>query len=324
MGISHMHIILSHNADPDGIISATLLSSVHRETQPQLRFADYPDLEEAMATILVDKPSHLIASDLPFREHSITDSSLIAVMEHGLSYFDHHPLSPERRQLLLKGSKHFVYTETPQCTSKLVCAFYQLGTDEQYMARVAQALDYPGSETPDIDALSAQLNWVIRPESGLTLVDIVTTLQKNIAGNTWQKDGQLTGSLRESYENIMHLADAARAKLESSITTHTVGNYKAVCACSPQLLYMKEGLKTLRNLQPDADIHTVFYESVSMIADATKVPVEKLPLLPYLKSKGGGGRQNGGGFTYKTPTTSANYAERRDQFLEDLKAQVPQ
>jgi nanoRNase/pAp phosphatase (c-di-AMP/oligoRNAs hydrolase) len=43
-----------------------------------------------------------------------------------------------------------------------------------------------------------------------------------------------------------------------------------------------------------------------------------------MKEKGGGGRNNMGGFQLKTPTNSNNYEERRDSLLEDFQEFIKQ
>ncbi len=329
-----LYRIITHSADPDGVVSNALLVSLIklRDADYQVGFADYPNLKEVIAQAAGrEERESLFIADLTLNERPVPDAILRPLLEnHLVYYFDHHPLSSEKRVAeLKKGCAVFKHTSAQQCASLLLLSHFGLRKSKphKFMALVAQSMDYPGTVDFEIELLGRQMNRIIRPESGLDLTGIVEKLADSLlTGKEWYATyGNrylFTGEWDDAYKKVAKQIDEAQKSLEASITIHPMGGLKIACAKIPKILYMKDGLHHLRAREGHADLFFCFYEGMdSFIGDHHNGKFQdegQLPLLPFIRTKGGGGRENSGGFNFQGITDNSNYQPRRDLVLEEF------
>ncbi len=138
----------------------------------------------------------------------------------------------------------------------------------------------------------------------------------------WQRDGALIGPLAEAARRVGRLRDTARVLLRPTLHTldGPLGPVTVACALVPTVLYLKEGGRALKERCPQVEAVIAFYTSTSVVAlPRSDTDEAALPLLPFLVDRGGGGRNNAGGFNYDSPTTPDNYPDRRDALIVALR-----
>jgi hypothetical protein len=319
-----MRLILSHGADLDGLASAALL--LHHHGAGEVRLVDYPELVPALEAASREPIRELQIVDLALRQSEVPDAVVLALShEHEVRYIDHHDLEPHRRQLLEQRFATVVLGRQ-RCTALLIVE--HLGIREtlhRLLAEAAQATDYPEADLPrQVSALGLALDRAARALDGLTVVEILLAGLRDPAARPWQRDHELVGELRRSYEQVTAGLQRPLAELEQRISHHVLRGLDekpltVVCTLASEQLYMKEGLRELRRLCPDSDLLVVFFESRAVMAALSAEGRQRgLDLVRFMASRGGGGRDDMGGFRYPAPTCMDNYPRRRDALLLEL------
>jgi len=317
-------LIITHT-DPDGFACAALIADrlSARGRAYQVWFADYPGVGERVVAAVESSADEIYVADLSLRERELSDDDLRALCRAApVHLFDHHRLEPRRRALLRELCATCVHEEGLRCAAALVLEHFDI-TEVQHraLATAAQGADYEETVSPEVLRLALRLDGAIRPESGLERRRIVELLA-NGPRQPWQRDLALVGPLAAAADRVGELRAAARRDLQP--TLHVAdgprGPVTVACAFAPTVLYLKEGGRALKERCPEAAAVVVFYASTAVVAlPRSDTDEAAVPLLPFLVARGGGGRNNAGGFNYDSPTTSDNYPGRRDALIAALR-----
>lgn len=320
-------VIITHSADPDGLVSAAFVTDILESSGIAygLRFADYPNLTEVMKNAAKETGKAIYILDLALRTKSVHDEVLKPLLDNNeVHYFDHHEIEVDRIGLLEKGLNTFISTSERICTARLIAEHYQIeGSEHKLLSDCAQATDYPGTVDAESTQLGTELAQAISNASRLGLDNVVQIIREGLYNHRVWRDGySLTGELSRGAARTRKAMEIATAQLEKSATSQELfnGTDSAVVvavAMADQSLYMMAGYQVLNQRCPEAQVCFVSYESVSVFAGpgmSSKQP--QVPLLAFLEEQGGGGRNDMGGFQYKSPTHIGNYEERRDTLLQ--------
>lgn len=320
-------IIITHSADPDGIVSAAFITDILESagTPYELRFADYPNLTEVIGKVARETDKSIYILDLGLSRTEISDEVIQPLLQNNeVHYFDHHAIEVERKDQLKLGLKTFVSNTEKICTAHLIAKHYKLeGKEYEILADCAQATDYNGTVGSELTALGAELAQAISPESGLVWGKIVRTIKEGIHTHKIWRDGYtLTGKLAQGAAKTRKVMQAATIQLEKSASCHeffkdTASPVLVAIALSHDSLYMKPGYQALKQKFPEAQVCFALYESGSVFAGPGQSwEQSSAPLLAFLQKQGGGGRNNMGGFSYNSPSDRDNYEQRRDSLLQ--------
>lgn len=322
-------LLIAHGADADGLASAALLLDDLRARgrEVTLRFCDYHELEPVLQAAAHSSYQEIIVADLVLRAASISDALIESLCEgRAFRLFDHHNLEVERRALLEERAATFVWRKDGRCSARLVLDHLGGGGDEHdALADAAQGSDYSGSVPVEREALGAALDRLLRPVSGLDAETIVEALVAGLRGGaSWREGSSLRGELAAGYLRASEALAGPFASLVDSLSMHPLltgvaGALRVACGLASDLLYMKEGLRALRECAAEADLHLVFFASgVVMVALSPRFARPAPDVVAFVESRGGGGRGAMGGFRFDQPTDAVAYAQRRMTLLADL------
>ncbi|MFH1357466.1 MAG: hypothetical protein ABII18_10090 [bacterium] len=322
-------IIISHNADPDGFVSAALIADMleGKGIKYEIRLTDYPILTETITKVAGEVGKIIYIMDLALRPSVVSDELLERLLSHNeVHYFDHHKIEDERKELFTRRVKTYVHKIARICTAHLILDYFQMkGVEHKVLAECAQAVDYGKASSEELTKLGVSLGRSLLPESDLKHLEIMAILIQGLKDPTlWREDYQLTGVLKKGELKSNKAIDDAILKLERTASVHkiTVNNNTSlvlVFALVPTCLYMKAGYYELKKKYPEADFCFALYESVSTFGGVGHaLKNTNLSILPFLEARGGGGRNNMGGFVFPTVTDSSSFEERKNQLLKDL------
>lgn len=326
-------VIITHSEDPDGIISAVFIADFlkSKNVEYELRFADYSNLAKVIGTATKESGKSFYILDLGLSQAKLSKEAMLTLLENNeVHYFDHHELEIEYRDLFRKKCKTFVSKSEMICTSRLIAEHYKLEKKEyKLLSDCAQATDYYGSISSEFTELGTELAKAISSASELSLQNIVKTLRKGLYHHQiWRKNYNLTGELAKRAVKAQKMMNVAMPQFEQSASCNEIFDNNAstvmtVTAMSADSLNILSGMFAyllLKEKHPEAHVCFVFYESGSVFAGQGKcLEQTQIMVVEFLKKQGGGGRDNMGGFQYKTPTNTDNYKERKDSLIQDFK-----
>jgi nanoRNase/pAp phosphatase (c-di-AMP/oligoRNAs hydrolase) len=161
------------------------------------------------------------------------------------------------------------------------------------------------------------------------LQNIVKTLIEGLRDSQiWRNNNNLTGELAKGAIRTQKTMNVAMPQFEESASCYeifdgTASTVQTVIAMSADSLNILTGMfayRLLKEKYAEAHVCFVLFESGSVFAGQGKnLKKTPIPVLEFLKKQGGGGRDNMGGFQYKTPTNADNYEERKDSLIRDFK-----
>lgn len=320
-------IIITHSADPDGIISAVFIAAMLEsiDVTYEFQFVDYPNITEVIGKTAMETDRSIYILDLGLLKADIPDKVIQLMLENNaVHYFDHHEIDVERRELLKQGLTTYVSVSKNICTARLIAEHYKFkGNEYKILADCAQATDYDGTVGLELTMLGTELAQAISPDSGLALEKIVHTIKEGLHNHrVWRNGYKLTGYLAEGAAKTRQAMEVATIQLNESASCHELFKVSdspvlVAIALSGDSLYMKPGYQVLKQKFPQAHVCFVLYESGSVFAGPGQSGEQAIvPLLAFLKEQGGGGRNSMGGFNDKIPTDIRNYKKKRDALLQ--------
>jgi len=322
-------IIITHIADADGIISGAFIAAMmaSKGESYELRFADYPNLVDILATASKEIGKKIYILDLALEDKVPDDHIKLLIENNEVHYFDHHAINPERRNILESKLATFNSSTANVCTATLIAEYYNLdGTEFEISSNCAQGTDYPGTVDPALEALGRELNLAIFPESGFFPGYILEMIRQGFDDpGVWRKGYNLSDALAKGADNTRKAIEKSKPLLEKSVTLHEFFSRtdKALIVAfglGARCLSQKPGYEIVKENFPEADVCVVLYETVSIFAGPGINPKHpEVPVLAFLIEIGGGGRDNMGGYQFATPTHKDNYVKRREELLEKYK-----
>ncbi|MBW2736344.1 MAG: hypothetical protein JRH20_28490 [Deltaproteobacteria bacterium] len=132
------------------------------------------------------------------------------------------------------------------------------------------------------------------------------------------------GKLGAAHRRATIALKEPREALVKSISSHSLPakgeTLHVTCAFSSDALYMKEGLRALRESTSETDLHIVFFAGgVVMVALSPHLGANHPDVVSFVEARGGGGRGRMGGFRFPQPIALEQYSQRRETLLKDLK-----
>ncbi|PKM93603.1 MAG: hypothetical protein CVU84_14635 [Firmicutes bacterium HGW-Firmicutes-1] len=311
--------IISHSGDPDGIFSQALLLKHTRNAVSRIHsfMIENDEIIQLLKRDEIRNCSELYIADLPLNEAAITDSELLELLsDKDLYYYDHHYLSNSRDNLLKNICKVYLREEAV-CAAKIISrVLFPLEPYPEFVSEIAQACDF--NIINDRFWVGQKLRRIISVIS----IDERDELVDDIIRGTWF-DGM---NLHEKYvakeSEANKLEKAAIMFMNEMTELFEIKDYKFAISYASQILYMKPGLSNLAVCNPQCDAVIVLYEGKSdvLLTAALGINANAIPILEYCVYKGGGGRNNAGGYKLEKEKiiSRENYLEIKNHIIKDF------
>jgi|GEM_PF-6983473 oligoribonuclease NrnB/cAMP/cGMP phosphodiesterase (DHH superfamily) len=316
------HCVISHSQDPDGIIAQALILMYIKRTYDGIQsidnfLLDYPELPEFFSNKSFEKYNYIYILDLPLSEKAISDERLEQISKSSsLMCYDHHIISDNRKVLLNRICMKFAITED-KCTSRIITELLQLNSEYAlFLSDIAQSYDFNISGAGF--TIAEKLRRIISCSSKEDLGELID----DITNNNWLDNNM---NLRFKYkvkeESVLKEEIKAYKIIDETAETFILGSKKIVIAFSPKILYMKPGMRYLETRYNDLDGVILLCEGKSnvLLGGINNVSEKIVPMLPYCIYKGGGGRNNAGGFTIEEIISQNNYKDLKEEIITDFR-----
>lgn len=308
--------IITHGEDPDGVIAHTLLWQLceqgYKEEPTAHSFLRYDTLRERLPSLVqiaqAAHPCNTFVADLNFNRVDFRrpgKRSLFTELREATTFIhwiDHHEGTKEQAQWL--HDRNVLVSYSPNhCASLQIARREKLLRDPYFrqLAQIAQAHDYAraGDVNPAVLA-GNKLEGIIALANASENSEILLGLTYGLKERT-----VLTGDLGlvaepwgELYGQYEQYKMEALLALEQSLIPATVGGARVLFACAHPILSQKPAPRYLRE-KYGSEYDTIvcffsapFRNNIILGNDASSFDV-----VGACKALGGGGRNNGGGFT---------------------------
>ncbi|MUG45290.1 hypothetical protein [Paenibacillus woosongensis] len=314
-------LLISHSKDPDGIISQALIIKHLRLTSPseamdlECRLLDYSQLAVFFNNSIFDGFEKIFISDLPLVEQALSDEQLISLSEKArLYYFDHHYLSTDREKLLNRLCFQFV-RQGGVSASELIFRAFSFSDDESLaLSKIAHSFDF--NIRNEYFAIGERIMKLI---NGMQDSDKLLFVQ-DIAQGIWMSNGQLSEKYQRREQEIQLCIEQAYHVVEKTRKEVEICGHLIAIAYSPQILYMKLGMRYLESISPNCSAILLLTEGESnlLFSSLQNLPENVIPVLPFCIYKKGGGRDNAGGFSVGITINKRNYHYVSKKLLSEI------
>lgn len=322
--------IITHGEDPDGIISQAILWRYYcvKEGESHQRhfFARYDHLLEPFLEALRQDPRQLIVADISLNQELIQAGEMPGELlrslaqQSGITWYDHH-LSTQQSESYFQSLRATVHYSDTQCAAKLVAKDLLRGDPYvRELAKIAQANDYqnclPQAPTARV-ILGDKLEGIIslfnaqNNQAGLFL--LAEALQRD----QWRTDETLLQPYWEIHvQEFQQESIQARAELETTVEIPRIESSRVLIGLADPILYPKAAPRYLREHYAEkADLFVTLFQApcrnhviLSHHGNLINVPA-------LCQSLGGGGRDNGGGFTLPFEITSESFSHAKNYVI---------
>ncbi|HLC97244.1 MAG TPA: hypothetical protein VJC21_00465 [Candidatus Nanoarchaeia archaeon] len=324
-------LVIAHAEDPDGLISRALLQRAllidDKDPQDHI-FVRYDRLVESFQEAVEKARTHkaIYVADLSINDRLLQrdgDSALLEQLVSGktLHWFDHHDSTAAHHQELIEQGITVQYHKD-KCASLLVAHYFCLGHPyEKMLGRVAQASDYPGSlHDPAAVRLGNGLERIIALANETMdygcLLDLACDLRDE---KCFDRQMQLSSKWQEHLAAFIRRESQAYAELTESVQVISQDDRQIVFGYASPLLSPKPGPSYLREQYRDiAEIFICLFKPPVRNHLIFICEDSSFPVVPFVRSLGGGGRENGGGFTLDYDVTPENYPQVKEMLLEKM------
>lgn len=278
--------IIAHGVDVDGIASHAIIG---REVPAEHVFTDYPTFVEDLNNLSKSAMSNIIIADIsPSGDKQILKNAFLKNSHHNFKiWLDHHDW--KGCKFLLNHFENYVI-DTGRSTSQIAADYFGVnGVDR--LAKLGRIHDMKESNHSDY-------GLALNIQKAISFSDISEGRQDNLE---YIVDSLRKGSFNSKKISLMaksydKISDKARRDLADSYFIKDISGSSFGFGFPAQVLYMKEGLRVLREeVGGKVDYLVAIYPNGAVIIDTeTKNP--KIDIVEACKTCGGGGRDGGGGF----------------------------
>lgn len=318
-------LLVAHAEDPDGIISRALLMRQFPSGKDNV-FVRYDRIAEAFEEAVTKSSgcnSVYVADVNPNPRLVSSGFALMEKLSYGreVYWFDHHDATLRNKDRMAKlGIK--VHHDEHHCAAMIIAQHYNLFDPyAKKIAKIAQAHDYKKqSKEARNTQIGNELEKVIAIANETLNYGLLLQLSEDLAEEKcFNKIYNLRPEWQQHVDKFNRRELEAYKDLDDSVEISKIGPYRVLFGYSSPLLSQKPGPFHLRDkFERDSDIFVCLFKSPvrnHMVLTNNGV---SFPVVPFVQSLGGGGRDNGGGFTLDYDITSENYKPVKEMLLSQM------
>lgn len=309
--------IVTHSEDIDGLAAQAMLRRLYRDQGVPVAAGSLVTSTELRAELLTrtrDEVGRVVVADLALGESVLSDSELIAFAgAHELVVHDHHDVGAHRADLLARVC-HEGGLVPGTCSARLVqAAHFPDDPGFALLADACQATDF--SVMGSAFWLGSKLNALIAHSDAAGL----DRLADDLADGRVLTEGELSPEYRAAWDVASARDTAALAEMRAHSRLVDCGGIGVAVGSVPRYVSTKLALGALAFTGPGRpDIGCLAWlgtPHVHVVAYLRDLPAD---LAGFCRAHGGGGRDNAGGFPYRTVITADNVAEAIEWTTHEL------
>ncbi len=334
-------LILFHSEDPDGVISAALLTRALGSDLVYVPVGYYnvvKQFEDTAKNVSSDRPENIYISDLSINNSLALSGSSYGTLEQlamaaPTVWFDHHPNTQTHMEELERRGFRFVTDFSNQkCASSLVQDHFGLKDEySQELVDIALAHDLNLKDSSPLqrgELLQKIISMYLYDNDEMDRLAIMLA-----DAEVWDREGNLHPKLVKKVERYEELTVPALEKLyhdskdlilphpkQNGFTIKMSGYGKSILPMKDTARMFFEKYKDPRPEICAFDVYILIrgYPTNHILVYSDPNSISSFDPVKFCQENGGGGRGNMGGFNWDEPITIINFEKVKRETCQKL------